>query len=56
MIEAWLDNETLTTCKNESGYKYNASTGASIGYALTSKLYYGMVTPFINMSIAGWAW
>lgn len=56
-IEAYLDNETLTTCMNESGYKWNASVPTqNIGYPITSKLYYGMVTPFVNMSLAGWAW
>jgi hypothetical protein len=54
-IEAWLDNETLTTCTNESGYNINAS-GVNNGYAITSKLFYGMVTPFVNTSVAGWIW
>eukprot|EP00041_Stephanoeca_diplocostata_P037874 m.1453942 g.1453942 ORF g.1453942 m.1453942 type:complete len:214 (-) comp25118_c1_seq6:4685-5326(-) len=53
-IEAWLDNETLGTCTNESGY--NITNGINYGYGLTSLLYYGMVTPFLNMSVAGWAW
>eukprot|EP01052_Picozoa_sp_SAG31_P026547 SAG31_NODE_2414_length_5736_cov_5.853823_3_plen_93_part_00 len=53
-IEAYLDNETLTTCKNESGYQWNSSLpGVNVGYALASKLFYGMVTPFVNMTIAG---
>lgn len=58
MIEAWLDNATLATCSNTSGYKYNTSTSPPtfIGYKLTSKLYYGMVTPFVNMSVNGWVW
>ena len=56
-IEAYLDNETLTTCKNESGYKWNASEpGQNVGYPITSKLWYGMVTPFVNTSLAGWVW
>ena len=56
-IEAYLDNETLTTCKNESGYKWNASEpGQNVGYPITSKLWYGMVTPFVNTSVAGWVW
>ena len=56
-IEAYLDNETLTTCKNESGYEWNASVPTqNVGYPITSKLYYGMITPFVNMSLAGWVW
>jgi hypothetical protein len=56
-IEAYLDNETLKTCANESGYAWNASNPSqNIGYALTSKLFYGMITPFVNMSVEGWAW
>ena len=56
-IEAYLDNETLNTCANESGYKWNASNPSqNIGYSLSSKLFYGMITPFVNMSLSGWAW
>eukprot|EP01047_Picozoa_sp_COSAG01_P028086 COSAG01_NODE_1875_length_8997_cov_11.927624_12_plen_91_part_00 len=56
-IEAYLDNSTLTKCANESGYKWNSSSPEqNIGYKLASKLFYGMVTPFVNMSVAGWAW
>ena len=44
-VEAWLDNQTLTTCTNESGYKWNTSMpGVNVGYKLTSKLFYGMVS------------
>jgi sialate O-acetylesterase len=57
-IEAWLDNSTLKTCGNESGYKWNTSTTPPTfdGYPLTSKLFYGMVSPFVNMTINGWLW
>jgi sialate O-acetylesterase len=55
-IEAWLDNRTLAGCANTSGYNINASTGANDGYGLTSKYWYGMVAPFVNMSVAGWLW
>eukprot|EP00756_Hemistasia_phaeocysticola_P043550 Hpha_TRINITY_DN17131_c0_g1::TRINITY_DN17131_c0_g1_i1::g.146738::m.146738/K05970/SIAE; sialate O-acetylesterase len=47
-IEAWLDNETLTQCRNESGYEAN--------YTLTATLFYGMVAPFANRSLRGWVW
>ena len=45
----------VTILAHRSGYNFNAS-GANIGYAITSKLFYGMVTPFINTSVAGWIW
>ena len=43
-IEAWMDNETLTSCSNISdpGIAHN--------------LYYGMVCPFVNMSVDGFVW
>eukprot|EP01046_Picozoa_sp_COSAG06_P013387 COSAG06_NODE_809_length_12164_cov_17.936179_12_plen_69_part_00 len=42
-IEAYLDNETLTTCKNESGYQWNASNASQfIGE------YNGLFEPFIS--------
>lgn len=48
-IESWMDNETLTVCKNESlsGGAVPQDSGA---------LYYGMVAPFANYSVAGWVW
>ena len=46
-IEAYLDNATLATCGNESGYTWNSSQPQqNVGYKLTSKLFYGMITPF----------
>ena len=41
-IEQWIDNSTYAGCANATG------TG--------THLYYGMVTPFVNMSINGWLW
>jgi hypothetical protein len=28
----------------------------NVGYPLATKLYYGMITPFVNTSVEGWAW
>eukprot|EP00660_Eupelagonema_oceanica_P012302 gene12302-305_t len=41
-IEAWSPNETIAGCGNTSG-----PNGA---------LYYGMVAPFVNMTVRGWVW
>ena len=43
-IEAWLDNETLPLCRNISdpGIAHN--------------LFYGMIAPFVNMTVSGWVW
>ena len=41
-IEQWLDNSTFASCAQPDG------TG--------TKLYYGMVTPFVNTSVTGWLW
>lgn len=48
-IESWVDNRTLTKCKNESlsGGAVPQDSGA---------LYYGMVAPFANYSVRGWVW
>eukprot|EP00755_Sulcionema_specki_P013750 Sspe_Gene.54837::Locus_30219_Transcript_1_1_Confidence_1.000_Length_897::g.54837::m.54837/K05970/SIAE; sialate O-acetylesterase len=46
-IEAWMDNTTLTECRNES---------LKPGVAPPSQLYYGMVAPFANTTVAGWVW
>ena len=48
-IEAWMDNETLSLCKNQS----------LVGGAVPEdrgRLYYGMTAPFVNYSVAGWIW
>jgi hypothetical protein len=41
-IEAWMSNETKAKCKNTS--------------ATPGLLYYGMVAPFVNMTVKGWIW
>jgi hypothetical protein len=48
-IESWMDNQTLTECANQSlhGGAVPQDSGA---------LYYGMVAPFANYSVAGWVW
>ena len=43
-IEAWTPNATTAQCQNTTAWP---SKGA---------LYYGMVCPFVNMSISGWVW
>ena len=43
-IEAWTPNATTARCRN--------TTAPPAGGAL----YYGMVCPFVNMTIAGWVW
>lgn len=48
-IESWMDNETLTLCANESLH------GGAIPDD-SGRLYYGMVAPFANYSVAGWVW
>lgn len=48
-IEAWMSNETLTKCTNES------LTGGAIKQN-SGALYYGMVAPFANYSVRGWVW
>lgn len=44
MIEAWLDNKTISTCKN-----------ASIG-AGNQKYHDERVLPYVNMTLKGWIW
>lgn len=48
-IESWMDNETLTICKNES------LTGGAVPED-SGRLHYGMVAPFVNYSVVGWVW
>jgi len=48
-IESWMDNKTLLECKNQS------LTGGAIPQD-AGALYYGMVAPFANYSVAGWVW
>ena len=48
-IESWMSNETLSICRNES------LTGGAIPND-SGALFYGMVAPFVNYSVAGWVW
>jgi sialate O-acetylesterase len=48
-IEAWMSNETLASCKSLS------LTGGAVPED-RGRLYYGMVAPFANYSVAGWVW
>lgn len=48
-IESWMDNQTLALCKNES------LSGGAIPQN-QGRLYYGMIAPFVNYSVAGWLW
>ena len=46
-IEAWSSREMLAACKN---------TTTGNGAAPATALFYGMVAPFVNTSIASWLW
>ncbi len=48
-IESWMSNETIDSCQNQS------LTGGAVPEN-QGRLYYGMVTPFANYSVAGWVW
>lgn len=48
-IEAWSPNETVLACQNRT------PGGPTAGHP-TGHLFYGMVCPFVNMTVAGWAW
>ena len=48
-IEAWSPNETTIACQNKT-------PGAPTAGKPTGHLFYGMVCPFVNMTIAGWTW
>ena len=48
-IEAWMSNETLTLCTDES------LSGGAVPQDY-GRLFYGMVAPFANYSLAGWVW
>lgn len=52
-IEAWMSNETLRECtdQSESGGAASLPDGSDSG-----QLYYGMTAPFANYSVAGWLW
>ena len=57
-IEAWQSNETLAKC---TGGECVAGGKCANGKAPTDQhipaiLYYGYVTPFVNMTIAGFLW
>ena len=52
MIEAWSSNETTASCQNKTAIgPGGTSAGPPRGH-----LYYGMVCPFVNMSLSGWIW
>lgn len=48
-IEAWSSNTTTTSCANRT-------MGAPSAGKPNGRLYYGMVCPFVNTTIAGFAW
>ena len=48
-IVAWMSNATLKSCTNKS-----MTVDGVI--APPSRLYYGMVAPFVNMTVSGWLW
>lgn len=62
-IEAWMSNETLDRCANEFNFSYGNPTkgesirgGASKDQHIPGTLFYGYLTPFANMSVAGFLW
>ena len=52
-IEAWSPNETTVSCQNTTAGNGGKmpSAGKPDGH-----LFYGMVCPFVNMTLAGWVW
>lgn len=48
-IEAWSPNATTAQCQNKTAK--GPTSGSPNGF-----LFYGMVCPFVNMTIAGWTW
>ena len=46
-IESWSANETVSSCIETNP----GSSGAEV-----SKLFYGSISPFVNMTITGWIW
>jgi hypothetical protein len=46
-IEAWSSREMLAACSN---------TTTANSAAPPTSLFYGMATPFVNMTIGGWLW
>jgi hypothetical protein len=48
-IETWTPNTTTAECQNKT-------VGGPTAGAPHGMLYYGMVCPFVNMSVAGWVW
>ena len=48
-IEAWSPNTTTAKCQNKTA-------GGPTAGPPKGALYYGMVCPFVNMTVAGWVW
>ena len=48
-IETWTPNTTTAECQNKT-------VGGPTAGPPHGMLYYGMVCPFVNMSVAGWVW
>eukprot|EP00040_Diaphanoeca_grandis_P030561 m.180807 g.180807 ORF g.180807 m.180807 type:complete len:694 (-) comp32036_c8_seq1:248-2329(-) len=48
-IEAWSPNTTTLQCQNKTA-------GAPTAGKPNGVLYYGMVCPFVNTTVAGWVW
>lgn len=55
MIEMWMRNETLSSCKNATGQPWEPAQ-MSRWDINAGALYNGMVRPFLNMSIKGALW
>ena len=49
MIEAWSPNATTESCQNKT-------EGGPTAAPTDGRLYYGMIAPFVNTTVAGWLW
>lgn len=57
-IDDWLKNDTISACKNASGFPEPNRPGAGAGgvYPDNGALWNGMVAPFINYTMFGALW
>lgn len=58
-IEAWMSNETLRQCTDMLAPKAGIGGGSKefpFMQHQPAALYYGYITPWVNMTIAGWVW
>ena len=48
-IEAWSPNTTTAGCQNKT-------VGGPTAALADGRLFYGMIAPFVNTTVAGWLW